>query len=274
MRRNTILVVTVSQGRRSSILKTISSVATVNLGDIDHYIVVPRNQLGDFQTTENTFFIPQPDPDLGLYTTLNRVINDRIAQYEWVTYLNDDDFWLPSFRKLIDTVNQHPQADAIYAKVNFVNTQGNKIAEQTSSPRYTAIKYLYQGDVVLFTQQATLVKSKVFVDQGGFDESYKLIADTDFWIRAIDAGVEFLYLDEPCAAYARHRYQLSNNLPLLEQEKKRLFAQMGSLSEARVLFEKLRFRLYNLKIYAKRAFTYGQIEVLKIIKRLDQNERT
>ena len=251
------LVVTATLGCRDSLDRTIRSVKE-NGGDrVNHVITCPGNILKNLKKKYPFLeVIPEPEEKNGIYSALNNVIRKYAKDYKYVTFINDDDYWLPGFKKLFLTLDGNQELDAVYGKTLFVSEDNKTIGEQTSSPRYKSFKVLLTRKVVLFTQQATLIKSQVFYKTGGFDENYKLIADSKFWVEAIALGVKFHYINILAAAYTLQEGQLSSDKRVQNEEYTKLlnenFFQSISLSE--VIFENLIFRLYNTSIYFKRIF--------------------
>lgn len=250
-----ILVITATLGARDSLKRTVSSVAEHGGQRVKHIITCPRKEINNLKTVfPHLEIVAEPENKKGIYPALNSAIKRFATKYKYVTYINDDDYWLPGFKKLITTMDENEQLDAVYAKTLFVNENNNKIGEQTSSPRYKSFKVLLKKKIVLFTQQATLIKSELFYKIGGFDESYKLIADSKFWVKAIDLNATFSYVNCLAAAYTIQQDQLSSNKTTQNKEYIRLFQekQFNKIDEYEIMSESALFRLRNLLNYIKR----------------------
>ena len=255
------LVVTATLGDRESLKRTVNSVKEVGRERVKHVIICP---LRNCKSVEKRFpdltVIPEPENCKGIYPALNYGLKKYAKDYKYLTYINDDDYWLPDYKKLFNILDKEQDVDVAYAKTKFVNEENIIIGEQTSTSRYKAFKVLLSQNIVLFTQQATLMKSDLFIKLGGYDESFKLIADSKFWVEAIDAGAKFRYINTCCAAYMIQEGQLSSNKELQNKEHLRLFEstiQPNILSRYIDIFI---FRILNLNIYLKRIFNKGSFK--------------
>ena len=107
-------------------------------------------------------------------------------------------------------------------------------------------------DVVLFTQQATLMRSKVFIKLKGFDDSYKLVGDSDFWIRAIESQFKFKFVNSYCAGYMIQEGQLTSDSNQSQKEHEILNKRYTINKSVLSSFELILYRLLNAPLYAKR----------------------
>lgn len=250
-----ILVITPTLGNRETLQKTVESVKNIGGKNVKHIIVCPKNIIEDIRTQYGVDCIPEPEGKRGIYPPLNHAFNTCGNKYEYLTFINDDDYWLPDYAKLIDYVINHNDIDFVYSRVAYINALGVKIGTQTSSSRLHDMQKLHQRGIVLLTQQSTLVKSDLFFKIGGFDESYKLGADTKFYLTLSQLDIKFKYFDCETAAYMIQSGQLSSNINLQREEHLRLLDEFAI--EGSSLFPMLRFRLANLPIYLRRLLVGG-----------------
>ena len=114
------------------------------------------------------------------------------------------------------------------------------------------IPLLYHG-IILFTQQATLIKSNLYFEMGGFSEDYKLVSDTKFWADLSLLNIKYKYISKPCAAYI-HQYEnlstLNKELQTLEHIK--LLELMPKVTLFKRCLAVLKFRLINSPVYINR----------------------
>jgi GT2 family glycosyltransferase len=247
------LVVTATLGNRKSIHRTINSVKLIGGDRVKHVIITPLNNVESLKIKYPfVTVLGEPENCNGIYPALNFALKKYAKDHKYLTYINDDDYWLPNFKILFNTLVENPTLEAVYGKTCYVDDNNNFIGEQSSSPRYKAFKALISQNIVLFTQQATLIKSDLFLELGGFDESFKLIADTNFWIQAINVDAKFKFINKICAAYMIQEGQLSSNGILQNQEHKKMLLDEEYKMSLASLFENFLFRLFNFKLYAKR----------------------
>ncbi|MEN6454139.1 MAG: glycosyltransferase [Prolixibacteraceae bacterium] len=246
------LVVTATLGTRPSLSRTIESVKKIGGNRVKHVIVAPAHACQRIREKyPHLTVLQEPANCKGIYPALNFGLKAYAKNYQYLTYINDDDFWYPSFQTLFQVIDHH-NVDIVYGRVNFVDVNGNVTGEQASSPRYQDFGNLLHKEVVLFTQQATLTRSDLFLQIGGFDENFKLVSDTKFWLEALHSGAKFRYVDKICAAYTMQIGQLSSNKALQKEEHEQLVLMNEIANPFRVMLNVLFFRLWNLRIYYKR----------------------
>ena len=161
---------------------------------------------------------------------------------------------MPDFAKLIRLVKEHPGLDMVYAKTLYVDENNNVIKRQACSNQFYRFNDLFHENVILLTQQTTLVKKDFFFKVGGFDDSYKLIADTKFWIQASLMKPKFRYIKSFVSCYTLHESQLSKDKAFQEKEHERLRDEYPSCSVFRRRLFLIAYRIYNLNVYFKRLF--------------------
>lgn len=262
MSKQDTLVVTPTLGTRNDSLKrTVDAVAKIGGLRVKHVLTAPLNKCEELKTVfPKLEVIPEPEGCRSIYTALNYAINNYIKEFKYFTYINDDDYWLPDFQILFEALDNDDSVDVAYGRTSFVDDKNIFIGEQTSAPFYKSFGSLLRSNIVLFTQQATLIKGEWFIKLKGFDEGYKLIADTDFWFRAVSLGASFKYVRNVCAAYTIQDSQLSSNSTLQSTEHIELLRK-NNISDNRIksIFVHILFRLYNSQIYIKRFLKGGTL---------------
>lgn len=201
----------------------------------------------------------EPDNCKGIYKALNYALIKFANDYKYLTFLNDDDFWLPNYANLIVYLDQNELIDVVYGRVKYVDEKGEIIGLQTCSGRYRAFKVLLKEGIILFTQQAALMRANVFTEIGGFDERLKLVADTKFWVTAINKGYKFHYLNLACAGYMLQKGQLSSDGNLQRKEHDLLDLSLNGNDFSNRLLEKFLFRVQNIGIYCMRLYKNKKI---------------
>ena len=249
-----ILVVTPTLGVRGSLDKTIESVKRFKTS-VDHVLVAPKDNVETLREKYALRVIPESEGNpKGIYAALNTVFEALIGDYDYMTFINDDDCWLPDFSSLIDSITTDVW-DMVYARTCFVDEKGDFLSEQTSCPWFSWFGgLLKRKGIVMFTQQATIIKTSLFRQLAGFDTSYKLVADTKFWLEAsMIPDLKVKYIDKVVAAYCVQEGQLSSDANLQQTETERLLKEYPNLQKAS-LSQYLIYRLYNWRIYFRRFF--------------------
>lgn len=256
MKSPRILVVTATLGNRETIAKTIASVKSIGGDDVKHIIVCPEKSISAVQDKfPDMECLAERTDKRGIYAALNHGFQTYGHDYEYMTFINDDDHWLPAYRKLIDIMFADSSLDMVYGRTCYVDDHFVKIGEQTSSPQLHRFTALLKRNIVLLTQQATLIRSSLYFRVGGFDESYKLVADTKFWANvSLLPDLKFRYIKDVCAAYMIQANQLSSDHTTQSIEHKRVFEEMKLTPNKKDFFSMLKYRMYNFPIYIKRLF--------------------
>jgi len=249
-----ILVITATLGNRDTLHRTITSVKSIGSYDVHHVIVAPAYIIPDLKNKygDNLVYESEPMGCRGIYAALNHGFKKYGKNYEYLTFINDDDYWLPQYRNLIDYILMHDKCDFVYGRTMYVDENNVRIGEQTSCSQFKRFIPLLSTNVIMLTQQATIIRSSLFFELGGFDETYKLVADTKFWAVLSLKHLKYKYFNKCCAAYMIQDGQLSSDHSTQAKEHQRLLSELPSKSTISRLYSKIYFRCYNLKIYLKR----------------------
>ncbi len=260
-----ILIVTPTLGERVCIVDSVQSVR--DYPEVAHIVTCPSASAENLTNLlpSEVHVVPESRTG-GVYGAVNDIIFRHGGDFDWVGYINDDDYWLPGMAKLIER-SRSSRADIIYGRVQFVDWNKNKIVESTSTKFYWLFPFLATFGIYIFTQQAVLVRRSLFVRMRGFNEKYSIQADNDFWIRAMRSKVRCDYVSEVCAAYRLHDQQLSaNKVGLQEREEMlRSFGLYPARFQSRLAL--LFYRMVNLPQYLRR-FLSGRSSVKASVDRV------
>ena len=252
-----ILVLTPTLGTRSTLDLTIKNVSRFGQGKCHHVLVAPDNAISRLKEKYHIDVIQESANEKGIYSALNHGFNTLLDDYDYLTFINDDDYWLPDFSSLIDSITTDVW-DMVYARTCYVDERGAFLTEQTSCPWFSWFGgLLKRKGIVMLTQQATVIKTSLFRQLAGFDTSYKLVADTKFWLMAsMIPDLKVKYIDMVVAAYRLQEGQLSSDVSLQQIETERLLKECPNLQKAS-LFQYLAYLFCNWRIYFRRLFNSG-----------------
>lgn len=243
-----ILVLTATLGNRHTLAKTIESVRKIGGHHIKHIIVAPRNTIPALKTIyEDIEFLPEPADAKGIYAALNWGFEKYGRNYDYLTFINDDDYWLPGFRELIDLTRNN--YDFIYGKVVYVIERDCKMKRMACSGYFKDFVPLLFNHIILLTQQSTLIKSDLFFRMGGFSEKYQLVSDTKFWAELSLRKIRYKYIPKVCAAYTLQEGQLSSNKKKQKIETDDLLSSLPKPSIWKLFFATVRYRTVNIPTY-------------------------
>ena len=250
-----ILVITATLGDRDTLQRTVDSVRSIGGNDVKHIIIAPKEKIPIIRDKyDNITCIPEPEGKNGIYPALNYAFQTYGRDYRYLTFINDDDYWLPNFRRLINVILSGDTIDLVYGRTAYINQNDIKIGSQTSSGRLHSFISLLQKGIALFTQQATIIKSDLYFQIGGFDEHYKLVADSKFWAQVSLLKIKLKYLNCECPAYMFQDAHLSTDRETQKKEHERLLKEFENVKARKV--DLFFFRMANIQIYIKRFFKY------------------
>ncbi len=173
-------IITVCYNAAPLIQKTLESACLQTFQDFELVIV-------DGASTDDTLSKLAPfnlkigglisEKDAGIYDAMNKGVD--MANGEWLYFLNaGDSFFDPTVLANIKEVAEQTKADFIYAQVQTINepTGVNYIAGASVNLKDFWFKYP-------ICHQGTFAKKSVFTEIGKFNTQYKLISDTEWFIR-------------------------------------------------------------------------------------------
>jgi glycosyltransferase involved in cell wall biosynthesis len=130
-------------------------------------------------------------------------INEGIAQGRapYVCWLNSDDLFLPGgLKKLVDALEAHPEAPAVYGRAwNLVEKTGKRypVWVEPFSKRRLSLR-------CIISQPATLIRRAAWDAVGGTDVNLHMVMDYDLWWRLFEKVGGLHFLDEFVAVNREH----------------------------------------------------------------------
>ncbi len=186
-----------------------------------------------------------------IYRAINLGLRDSSA--EWLCYLNSDD-WLyrGSLARLIE-YGELTEADVVYGNCDYVDGWG-RFLYSFAAAQPEQLFPLFRCARMGFAQPAAIFRRSVYAELQGFAEDFSYKADADFFIRALQAGKRFAYVDGPAVACFRlHAQQLSNRkAEEIELEGRRLFGQPALQSSLGDKLTLLEWQIRNIPHYLLR----------------------
>jgi glycosyltransferase involved in cell wall biosynthesis len=255
IKTNRILVVTPTLGLSGFLDQTMASVAAQPL-DILHVLSVPAPRVAELQARyPDTLVVPDAGKAGGIYGAINAALLAAPDDWEWFTYINDDDCLLPGFG---EAALRHFQAEdpdpVFYGDVELIDEKDHCITRITTAGDPGWIPSLLHQGISPLMQQGMLFRKDCVRRLGGFDTRYRLCADLDFWLRAYVGGDAFRYYPRRVAQFRIRDGQLSGNTTVTIGEQDDIVARHlpARPSSVRRRTARLLYRLYNLPRYLTR----------------------
>jgi len=265
-----LLVVTPTLGVSDYLDDTVRGVTSLKI-PYRHVISCPRPEVAQLQERfPHASVLADAGREAGLYGAINVALRAAGEDWQWFTYINDDDELAPDFSAVAQ--RHFAQADpepVVYGNVRVIDDAGQTISFLTTenSPRF--IPALLRAGISPLNQQGMLFRRDVVRELGEFNTKYRICADLDFWARALAAGHRFRYYPVEVGRFRIRRGQISGdvNLTIHEQEEiaGRLFPKAGGAMNRFVA--KWRYRLCNLPRYLARGRSVGWMSSYQILSR-------
>lgn len=192
-----ISIITVCKNAQDALPRTMDSVLSQTYPDIEHIVIDGASTDGtvaflqeherkrsfshDARLTTHEFrWISEPDS--GIYQAMNRGIS--LARGHYLLFLNAGDTFHDE-RVIEDVFSQEPAEDILYGDVLWVDER-KQIRQGHSFAGYSLNEaFFVEGSLA---HPATFIRSDLFKRHGYYNESYSIVADWEFWIRAILCG--------------------------------------------------------------------------------------
>jgi len=195
--RPLVTIVTVSFNAEKYIEDTVASVLAQTYPNIEYIIIDGGSTDGTLDTVRRhedkiSYWISEPDN--GLYNAMNKGI--ALAQGDIISLLNADDvFYMDAVEMAVEALNRHAQAGFTCGPVDLADPSGRVIGRMDPIGSQALRARMYKE--MPFPHQSMFVCRSAYEEIGTFDERYRLSADYDFLLRALEAEIPFTRLPRP-----------------------------------------------------------------------------
>ena len=171
------------------------------------------------------------EADTGLYDAILRGFGTEGDDDEILAWLNSDEQMLPgTLARVAEEFRSHPETDVVFGDYLLLDADGRPTAWRREIP---ANPWLLRNGVNSILSCATFFRRRVWKALGGFDPTFSLVADKDFYLRALAAGFRFRHIRAPLGAYANTGDNATLRHPLLAlREQARLREKAGARGPA------------------------------------------
>jgi glycosyltransferase involved in cell wall biosynthesis len=192
-------------------------------------------------------------PDTGQANGLNRAFAEMGG--EIVGYLNSDDCLADGAASAVcDAFSRHPNADIVFGGVDWIDEDNQVIGHhrgQISSLENVLDIYGFWWNDKQWVQPEVFFRRRLYDAVGGFDESFSLAFDFDFWVRILRLRPKVVSIPQTLVRFRRHSRQRSNDFDRANDEIRRIVLRELNDAECPIdstfrtqLSKKLQYDLY------------------------------
>jgi hypothetical protein len=113
-----------------------------------------------------------------------RNIGAERARGEWLSFLDDDDVWAPSRTRAMVDAGRAAGAGLVMTGTVNIDEHGRVLDVQPPPPDEEIRRRLF-GTNVIGGPSAALIRRRAYLDVGGFDPAFNVLADWDLWLRVL-----------------------------------------------------------------------------------------
>jgi glycosyltransferase involved in cell wall biosynthesis len=130
------------------------------------------------------------EKDTGIADAMNKGF--RMASGSFISWIDADNYYDDKvYDYVLSQINSNPEIDIICGYISIVDKKGSKVYNpgfpfslETALTRNT-------GGIPL--QPGTFFKKRLFDEVGGFDTTYKVAGDYDFWVNVLKKNPKIAY---------------------------------------------------------------------------------
>jgi glycosyltransferase involved in cell wall biosynthesis len=131
---------------------------------------------------------------------------------EFVAFLDADDIWMPDKLERQMQLFSNPAVGVVYSRRHWIDPEGCIIdGNERTLRRGNVLDYIFVDNFVCFS--SSVVRKRLLLEVGGFDESLPMGIDYDLWIR-LAARCRFDFVNGPLVKYRSGHANLSKNIRL------------------------------------------------------------
>lgn len=216
-------IVTPTTGASTYLAETMASLALIPRELFSHAFACPFQCVPRLREAyPDSLAVPESAP------SMYAAINDGAAidpTWRWMTYINDDDYFLPGMARLMDDVvsTLDPNESVIvYSRAIFVNEAGNWICEFPIMRQPARLLDCYSIACNPIATHGTIVSRAAFEMLGGFDPEFRYAGDMDFFVRGLLSNVRFVYRPWVSTAFRLHGSNLTTDVANFAVEEGRV----------------------------------------------------
>jgi len=213
-------IITINLNNREGLRRTIESVLSQTFKDFEYLIIDGGSTDGSkelIKEFEKDLTFTVSEPDSGIYSAMNKGI--KKAKGDYLQFLNSGDC-LAGNSVLEELFRNELPEGVIYTDGFTLDKQGNK--KPINLPPELDQLYLIDHSII---HAGSFLFHELFNETGLYNEEYKIISDTEFFLKAYLNGVYFYKVDLSTVILDSDGISRTNGA-LVRKEKKQMAASL------------------------------------------------
>jgi len=185
--------------------QNILSVKNQDYPNIEHVIVdgLSRdNTLGVIKKYEGAYRMRWiSEKDKGIADAMNKGF--KMATGDIVAWLDADNYYEPGIISEVVRIMTETNSEIVHGNVKAITEAGDYVKMYTAPLDMSFENALLKNTGGIPLQPGTFFKKELYAKTGGFDLSYRVAGDFDFWLKILKDKPRIYRLDKTFSAYRR-----------------------------------------------------------------------
>lgn len=193
-------IITVCYNAGQTIERTIKSVIAQTYKNIEYVIIDGQSTdttLDLLESYKNNIAVKVSEKDKGIYDAMNKGIS--LATGAYILLLNADDYLFSpnAIENMMTAIESQNDEDIFYGNLLMFDEKTG--TAKLWKPGPISGKLLYSSSL---PHPSTIYKRAIFEQINKFDDTYKIAADYEFYVRAFSFRANFKYLDQLVSVFS------------------------------------------------------------------------
>ncbi len=195
--------------------ENILSVKSQDYGAIEHIIVDGGSEDGTldiikkYEGSYNLRWLSEKDK--GIADAMNKGF--KMAEGEIFCWLDADNYYEPNvISRVVGIMTSGTEPQIVCGHIKVIDQDG-KLLRLYRVPRKVSFKdALRKNTAAIPSQPGTFFKKDIYASAGGFDLSYKIAGDFDFWLKILKNNPSVYFCDMVFGAYRKTKASASQSI--------------------------------------------------------------